>query len=58
MKEPNVVAYFTSPNDDWLLGMEYIPSAMLPNLVEEQGSIFSIGFFIFRIDFLINNKEE
>ena len=53
MKEPNVLAYFTSPSDDWLLGIEYIPAAMLPNLVEEQVSIFSIGFFLFRIDFLI-----
>lgn len=58
MKEPNVLAYFTTPSEDWLLGIEYIPSAMLPDLKEEQVSIFSIGFFLFRIDFLINNKEE
>jgi hypothetical protein len=58
MKGTNVLVYFTLPSDDWLLGMEYIPVAMLPDLKEEQVSIFSIGFFIFRIDFLINNKEE
>ena len=53
----NAFAYFTGPNDDWLIGTEHISLIELPEL-NYKGGMFSIGIFIFRIDFLINEQKE
>jgi len=47
-----ILAVWTWPHEDWLLGLEYIPVVEMEG-IEFVGSIFSIGLFLFRIDFLI-----
>lgn len=48
---------FTFPQDEWLIGMEFVPELELTfaDGVSYTGAMFSVGFFIFRIDYLINN---
>jgi len=54
------MVYFTSPvHHDWLVGIELIQEVEIETETEIfEGSIFSIGLFFIRMDFLINNEEK
>lgn len=53
----NFISYFTSPIEDWLLGIEYIPLMTMDDDEKTFYSVLSFGLLFFRIDYIKKVEE-